>query len=130
MKRKLAIALAVALLSCIAASASAAVPYTAVLENTYGSIISDTTSRAGCLFGRLYITSNSSNMYCHFYLTYNGEQVTNVYNDKLTAGRWMYYNEYIPKDAIITLNGRCDSSISSATITGSFGAGCAANGGW
>ncbi len=65
-----------------------------------------------------------------FYLEYKGQRVSRYYYDKETTGRWMYYDQYIPKDAEIKLKGRCDSGISYARIMGSFGAGCASNGGW
>ena len=88
-------------------------------------ITSDTTSKDNPTRARLYITSNTSDVNSVFRAgkTMTGSAVTRLYYDRVTSGRMMSYNVSIAKDTRIYLQGRPDSSVSSCTITGSFGAG-------
>ncbi len=93
--------------------------------NTYQKITSDTTSMDNPDRARLYITNNTSSVNSVFRAgkTSTGSAVTRLYYDRITSGRMMYYNVGIAKNTRIYLQGRPDSSVSSCTITGSFGAG-------
>lgn len=93
--------------------------------NTYQKITSDTTSKDNPVRARLYITSNTSSVNSIFRAgkTATGSAVTRLYYDRVTTGRMMSYNVDIAKNTRIYLQGRPDSSVSSCTITGSFGAG-------
>ncbi len=94
-------------------------------KDTYQQITSDTTSKDNPTRARLYITSNTSDVNSVFRAgkTMTGSAVTRLYYDRVTSGRMMSYNVNIAKDTRIYLQGRPDSSVSSCTITGSFGAG-------
>ncbi len=94
-------------------------------KDTYQQVTSDTTSKDNPTRARLYITSNTSSVNSVFRAgkTSTGSAVTRSYFDRITSGRMMYYDEDIAKDTRIYLQGRPDSSISTCTITGSFGAG-------
>lgn len=94
-------------------------------KNTYQKITSDTTSKDNPERARLYITSNTSSVNSIFRAgkTATGSAVTRLYYDRVTTGRMMSYNVDIAKNTRIYLQGRPDSSVSSCTITGSFGAG-------
>lgn len=94
-------------------------------KDTYQKITSDTTSKDNPPRARLYITSNTSDVNSVFRAgkTMTGSAVTRLYYDRVTSGRMMSYNVSIAKDTRIYLQGRPDSSVSSCTITGSFGAG-------
>ncbi len=93
--------------------------------DTFQKITSDTTSKANPERARLYITSNTSSVNSVFRAgkTATGNAVTRLYYDRTTKGRMMYYNTDIAKDARIYCQGRPDSSVSSCTISGKFGAG-------
>ncbi len=93
--------------------------------DTYQRVTSDTTSVDNPERARLYITSNTSSVNSVFRAgkTSTGSPVTRLYYDRTTTGRMMYYNVNITKDTRIYLQGRPDSSVSTCTITGSFGAG-------
>lgn len=130
MKKIISFVVLMVLMLGLVSSASAAVPFSKTITNSADTLATDTTSRDGCIFGRLYVTSTTSSKNSIFYLEYAGTAVTTTYHDKTTSGRWMYYNQYLYKNSSVNLIARTDSSVSSAYIVGSFGAGCAANGGW
>ena len=92
--------------------------------DTYQKITSDTTSKDNPERARLYISSNTSSVNSVFRAgkTSTGSAVTGLYHDRTTNGRMMYYSVDIAKNTRIYLQGRPDSSVSSCTITGSFGA--------
>lgn len=131
MKRKVALILCVAMLVCMASTAFASVGFTSFKmtfssTTSYQSITSDTTSTAKEAdddYARLYIYSTSSDVN-NVYRTYSGGAYTSrLYYKKTTSGTWMYYNTDINANTRVYLMGRPDSSVSSCTVTGEFGAG-------
>lgn len=131
MKRKIVATLCIAVLLCLATSAFASESFTNFKlafssTSSYQSIVSDTTSTAktaGEDYARLYVDSTTSSVN-NVYRTYSGKAYTSrTYFKNTTTGTWMYYNTDISQGATVYLRGRPDSSVSSCTVTGKFGAG-------
>ena len=131
MKRKVALILCVALLlgSSVAFAAVGFTSFTMTFTSTtsYQSIVADSTSKdmkvANNAYARLYVYSTTSSKNNVYRTYYSGSYVSSQYFKKLTTGTWMYYTSDVPKGKYVTLRGRPDSSVSSATVTGEFGAG-------
>lgn len=66
------------------------------------------------------VTSTKKNVfrtYC------DGKYTSGEYFYKTTTGTWMYYTSDVAAEKTVYLKGRPDSSVSSCTVTGKFGAG-------
>ncbi|NLV58301.1 MAG: hypothetical protein GXY67_05980 [Clostridiales bacterium] len=131
MKRKVALVLCVVMILATASVAYAAVGFTNfkmtfTSTTTYQNIVSDTTSKdmlvANDAYARLYVYATTSSVN-NVYRTYSGGYVSGQYFKKLTSGTWMYYTSDIDQGDRVYLRGRPDSSVSSCTVTGEFGAG-------
>ena len=112
------------------ASAVASVNYTNFTMtftdlDEFQTVTSDTTSKNNPTRARLYIYSNTSSVKSVFRAgtTPTGSPVTGRYYDRTTDGRMMNYTVNLAQNTRVYLQGRPDSSISSCTITGAFGAG-------
>ena len=131
MKRVVALIISMMLMVASASVACAAVDFedktiSFTNKSAYGSIVSDSTSKAkeaNTDYARLYITNNTSSVNSVFRTYYNGSYVSREYFKRETAGTWMYYNTNVPAEKYVNLRGRPDSSVSTCKITGSFGAG-------
>jgi hypothetical protein len=128
MKRKGVIVVIALALTLIVSVAQAAVGYsnftlTFTTTSSYTSIVSDTASVANPSYARLYVYNNTSSVNSAWRAIRSGSVVTNVYFDRLVNYRQMFYTASIPVNASVTLQGRPDSSVSSCTVTGQFGAG-------
>ena len=132
MKRTIAMILCVAMLLSLASTAFAANGFTEfeltfTSTTQYKSIVSDTTSKAKKVedddYARLYVYSTTSDKN-NVYRTYSGGKYTSEkYFKKTTSKTFMYYTSDIASGAFVYLRGRSDSSVSSCTVTGEFGAG-------
>lgn len=132
MKRVFVMILCVAMLLGLASVAFAAEGFstfklTFKSTTSYQSIVSDTTSKnknvSDKAYARLYVYSTSSDKN-NVYRTYSGgEYTSSKYFDKTTNGTWMYYTSDVAANKTVYLRGRPDSSVSSCTVTGEFGAG-------
>lgn len=132
MKRTIAMILCVAMLLSLASTAFAAEGFTKfkltfTSMTSYQSIISDTTSKAKKVkdkdYARLYVdstTSTKKNVFCTYC---DGKYTSGEYFYKTTTGTWMYYTSDVAAEKTVYLKGRPDSSVSSCTVTGKFGAG-------
>jgi hypothetical protein len=130
MKRKHIILVAVLALTMVASIAQASVGFTNftltfTTTSQYTSIVTDTTSVANPSYGRLYLYSNTSSVNCVWRAIRSGSAVTGLYYDRVISSgfRQMIYTTSLPVNASVTLQGRPDSSVSSCTVTGAFGAG-------
>lgn len=132
MKRMVSMILCVAMLLCMASTAFAARGFTDFkmtfkTTTTYQTVTYDTTSKDKLVdddaYARLYVyeTTSSKN---NVYRTYSGGEYTSIqYFKKTTSGTWMYYTSDVDSGSYVFLKGRPDSSVSSCTVTGEFGAG-------
>lgn len=136
--KKIGVILCVVLFLCLVSYAVAAQPYnnyTMTFQSTssYEEVCSDTTSKA--------MTANNSSSYGRQQCTYNSSSKNNAYRAGLTstgsaasirhyvnrtynnAVVQYFYNVNIARYATVYLQGRPDSSVSTATVSGTWGAG-------
>ncbi len=130
MKKKFALLIAIALLLTLTGNVLAATTFknfkmTFTKKDSYTSIVSDTTSKAKTTsdYATMIITSSSSSKNCKYYIYKGSSVISRDHFETTTKGTWFFYTSDVAKGTRITLKGRPDSSVSTCTITGSFGAG-------
>ncbi|MEG0505684.1 MAG: hypothetical protein RR547_13635 [Raoultibacter sp.] len=98
---------------------------TFVNTDFYANIVSDTTSKAKTTsdYATMIISASSSSKNSKYYIYKGSSEISRGHFETTTTGTWFYYTSNVAKGTNITLKGRPDSSVSTCTVTGSFGAG-------